>query len=412
MERGCDKASPNSIRVQSIMPFSAIICASRQASDSPAILRANLRFASQTLLEYQVRQAAEAGAEQVMVLVGAVTQPLSRAIDRLTADGIAVTIVRDMVSLLREAPREQDMLLVADGIVAPQRLYTQLAGQSGTALVTIDDGAATANLERIDADQRWAGLARIAPDVLFGTLDMIGDWDLELTLVRAAVQAGAVRIPVSQDEVLEARLALVDRQAGADLVAAALLARPSGGGEIAGAERYLLSPLASQLSPMLLRGQVPPGQVRIGAVVVAAIGMVAVLLHWPLLGLLLFLAALILSLTVDSLVRLARRGGMDGVIGILPQAFVILGLGLAGNEAGLGIEGLYLAGLLGILAAGQRRKRFPAGRPWAVFTPGSAVLLLLLVALGGYFRFGLRAAIICSILSLAWATLGPRAERA
>jgi hypothetical protein len=397
------------------MSFSAIICASRPASDSPAILRANLRFAGQTLLEYQVRQAAEAGAGQVMILVAAVTQPLSQAMDRLTADGIKVTIVRDMVSLMREVPRDQDMLVVADGVIVPQHYYTLMGGEHGAAILVVDDNAASANFERVDAGQRWAGLARVTPDVLFGTLDMIGDWDLELTLMRAVVQARAHRVLVSHDEVIEARLALIHRQAEADLVAQALLMRPSGGtgagpdGDV-GAERYVLEPLAAHFAPMLLRSQVPAGQVRGGALGTASIGIIAALLHWPMVALLLFLVAIVLALTVDRLVRLARRGGKDGWSALLPQEIVIAGIGLIANDAGHGMEGLYLAGLLGILLVGQHQGRFGVVRKWAMFTPGTAILLLLLTTGGGYFGFGLSLSVLCAILSLGVAVIGRKGQ--
>lgn len=392
------------------MSFSAIICASQPATDSAGVLRANLNFAGQTLLEYQVRQAAEAGASRVMILIGAVTQPLSRAIDRLTADGIIVNIVRDMVSLLREAPREQDMLVVADGLVAPQRFYNAIAEREGGVLLAIDDSAATANFERIDSSQRWAGLARVAPAVLFGTLDMIGDWDLELTLMRAAVQAGADRILIGQDEVLEARLALIDRQAGADLVAQALLIRRAGPVDEAGAERYIFGPVASRIAPALLRSQAPVAQVRLAAVAVAAMGVVAALLDSPVMGLVLFGVAIILALTVDRLVRLARRGGMEGWIGLAPQWLVLVGIALLGRSEGGGVEGLYLAALLGILLIGLRRRRLASAPAWARFTPGTAVLLLFLTTAGGYFMFGLRASVICAILSLGAAVIAPNSK--
>ncbi|HEX7784129.1 MAG TPA: hypothetical protein VF509_15100 [Sphingobium sp.] len=389
------------------MSFSAIICASRPASDSPGILRANLHFAGQSLLEYQVRQAAEAGAEQVMILVGAVTQPLSRAIDRLTADGISVSIVRDMVSLLREAPRDRDMMIVADGAVAPQRFYAAMAAQPGNVLLVTEDSATTAGFERIDAGQRWAGIARVSPDVLFGTLDMIGDWDLELTMVRALVQAGSHRIGVAPEEVIEARLALLSSQAEADLVSRALLVSKRAPAGEAGAERIILAPLAARIAPEFLRSQVPAAHVRAGAIAVALIGVVATLLGWPMIALLLYLAAILLSLTVDRLVQLARRGGLDGWVGIMPHLIVLAGVALLGSEADRTMDGLYLAGLLAILMLGLRSGRFQGARKWSILTPGSALLLLLATTGGGYFHFGLTLSIACAILSLGFAVLGP-----
>ena len=57
-------------------------------------LRATLVFAGQTLVEYQARQAAEAGAGHISIHVGAITPSLTRSVDRLLADGINVSLVR------------------------------------------------------------------------------------------------------------------------------------------------------------------------------------------------------------------------------------------------------------------------------------------------------------------------------
>ncbi|KAK0357858.1 hypothetical protein LTR94_037732, partial [Friedmanniomyces endolithicus] len=74
---------------------------------------------------------------------------------------------------------------------------------------------------------------------------MIGDWDLALTLVRTAVQKGARRITVPQDDLLEGRVALVETQAQADLVAQAVTAVGAVQAQARGGiEHYLLAPVA------------------------------------------------------------------------------------------------------------------------------------------------------------------------
>ena len=182
------------------MTFAAILSASRASTDSAGSLRASLHFAGQTLVEYQARQAARAGADRIMILVSVITPALSQAVDRLSADGLAVALVRDMVSMVRDAPRNTDVMLVADGAIVSHAHFSAMAEREGNALLVTDDSRASAPFERIDAGQRWAGLARISPDLLFSTLDMIGDWDLSLTLVRAAIQGSARRVTVPQDD--------------------------------------------------------------------------------------------------------------------------------------------------------------------------------------------------------------------
>lgn len=387
------------------MPFSAIICATKPAGEAAGVLRSGLSFAGQTLVEYQARQAAEAGAGHVMIVVGAVTQALSRAVDRLTADGISVALIRDMVSLIREAPRSADVLLVADGLIVPQRYYAQMGNESGNALLVVEENAATTNLERLNAHSRWAGIARFAPELLFNTLDMIGDWDLELTLVRAAVQSGYKPVHANIEDVMEGRLALVSRQADADLVTEALLARPATPTGEAGAERYLLGPLANLLAPALLRAQVPAGQARMAAFAVGALGLITAFLAWPIIALILCLAGIALSLTADNLAALARRGGQDIWASLGVQAIVIVSLALVAVNADRMLDGLYLALSLAMSALALRAMGRTARWTWAMMTPGSACCLILLAALAGYVQAGFVAVICVAILSLGMALL-------
>lgn len=378
------------------MSFAAILSASRTTADSPAGLRASLHFAGQTLVEYQARQAARAGADRIMILVSVITPAISQAVDRLSADGIAVALVRDMVSMVRDAPRDSDALLVADGAIVSQAHVDGIGGIEGDALLVTDDSRAAAPFERIDAGQRWAGLARISPALLFGTLDMIGDWDLSLTLVRAAVQKGARRLTVPQDDLLEGRVALVETQQQADLVAQAVTAAGSGRGPARGGiDHYLLAPLARIASPSLMRMQVPAFQLRIAAIALGVVALVPIALQWPLTGFMLLLLALLLSEISDRLDELALRSPPRGWIAFCAPAAALVGIVIAAATP----MAADLAVLLGILAVAERWRRTGQARPWMILTPATALLLLIGAGLFGLLAEGLRLATLLAILS-------------
>ncbi|WP_340264401.1 hypothetical protein [Sphingobium mellinum] len=379
------------------MTFAAILSASRAASqDSAGSLRASLHFAGQTLVEYQARQAVRAGADRIMILVSVITPALSQAVDRLSADGIAVALVRDMVSMVRDAPRDSDVLLVADGVIVGQDHFNAMAEREGAALLVTDDSRASASLERIDAGQRWAGLARVTPDLLFGTLDMIGDWDLSLTLVRAAVQHGARRVTVPQDDLMTGRVALVDGQQQADLVAQAAM---SGGSRSArgrgAAEYYLLGPAARMLSPGLMRTQVPATQVRVAAMVLAAIALVPIELLWRTGGFVLLLIALLMAEVADRLDELALRSPPAGWTAFIIPFLATGGISLAGGST----LATYLALLLSVIQLAERWQKLGGARPWMVLTPASALLLLSLTSLTGTLAFGYDLAMLFAIAS-------------
>ena len=379
------------------MSFAAILSASRASADSPAGLRASLYFAGQTLVEYQARQATQAGAERIMILVSVITPALSQAVDRLSADGIAVALVRDMVSMVRDAPRDSDVLLVADGAIVSQAHFDGIGAANGNVMLVTDDSRASEPFERIDAGQRWAGLARISPDLLFGTLDMIGDWDLALTLVRTAVQKGATRMTVPQDDLLEGRVAMVESQVQADLVALAVTAAGTARTHSRGGmEYYLLAPLARIVSPSLMRMQVPGLQVRIAAIALGAVALVPIGLGWPLTGFCLLIGALLLSEISDRLGALALRTPSMGWFAFGAPAMVLAGIVFAGGTT-LAVD---LALLLAILMVADRWGKAASARSWMIFTPGTATLILILSGLVGAMASGFRVAILLAIASV------------
>ena len=366
-------------------------------ADSSAGLRASLHFAGQTLVEYQARQAVRAGADRILIMVSVITPALSQAVDRLSADGIAVALIRDMVTMVRDAPRDADVLLVADGAIIAQGHVDGLGQADGDALLVTDDSRASAPFERIDAGQRWAGIARFSPALLFGTLDMIGDWDLALTLVRAAVQKGARRITVPQDDLLEGRVAMVESQEQADLVAQAVTAAGAVKGRSRGGiEHLLLAPLARMIGPGLMRMQVPAMQVRIAGMVLGAIALVPIELLWTLTGFALLLLALLLAETADRLDELALRAPPQGWFAFVTPLTILAALVIAGGTT----QAMDLVLLLAIVMVADRWRLTGHARPWMIVTPGTILLLLVLAGLVGLLGEAFRIAMLAVIGSV------------
>src|SRR5215218_4997403 len=90
-------------------------------------LRALLPLSGRTLLEYQVRCAAAAGAQPIVVVVERVPQALQDALERLRLDGlnpVAVSDVHDAVSRFDAGSR---ILMIGDGIAAAADLMVEIA---------------------------------------------------------------------------------------------------------------------------------------------------------------------------------------------------------------------------------------------------------------------------------------------
>jgi hypothetical protein len=177
------------------MPVGALIGA-YQENDSGE-LRALLPLAGRTLIEYQARCAAAAGAAPIVVLVERVPPALHEALERLRADGLAVIPVSDGNEAASRFEAGSLILLVGDGVAAPAELLAQLAEEPEPAVATVPDDEAHEAYERIDATSRWAGVALVDGRTLGATAAMLGDWDLQSTLLRRALQDGALRVRVA-----------------------------------------------------------------------------------------------------------------------------------------------------------------------------------------------------------------------
>jgi len=162
--------------------------------DESGGLRALLPLAGRTLIEYQARCASAAGAAPIVVVVERVPQALQDSFERLRLDGIGVFPVSDVNEAVSRFEAGAEILLIGDGIAPPVDLVVTLAEQSEAAVATVPDDEQHEAYERIDAESRWAGVAVVDARTLGSTAAMLGDWDLQSTLLRRTIQDGARRI--------------------------------------------------------------------------------------------------------------------------------------------------------------------------------------------------------------------------
>src|SRR5437016_3312273 len=112
-------------------------------------LRALLPLAGRTLIEYQVRCAAAAGAAPIVVVVERVPQALQDAFERLRLDGIGAFPVSDINEAVSRFEAGSRILLIGDGIAPPAELVASIAEEPEPAVATVADDEAHGSFERI-----------------------------------------------------------------------------------------------------------------------------------------------------------------------------------------------------------------------------------------------------------------------
>lgn len=388
------------------MTLAALIAAYHEADDAGGGLRATLQVAGRTLVERQVRLAVGAGADPVVVVVERVTAALSSALDGLRADGVAIVLARSAEEAAAAVESSDRVLLVGDGLVAPEAVIARLVAIDGPAILVVPDLRVDDRYERIDAQSRWAGLALIDGDMLKQTASMLRDWDLQSTLLRRAVQAGARQISVRGDA--EDELPLV-AETSEDLVE--LEAQIVAGAHVRSTDwvsRYLLGPIERLAARTLMPTAVTPTALGLGATLLMGLAGLAFGKDWLGLGMAFLLIATPLDGIAERLgsVRLQGTRGPSWWGALLPAiaagVLLILAFSLAETRGWgcVALAGAIIAFVvaLRIEAAGRE----VPGRHWLA-EPKGMTWLMLPFAIANMWPAGLTALACYAGASFFWA---------
>ena len=179
------------------MALGALIGAYQE--DDSGGLTALLPLAGRTLVEYQVRCAAAAGASPVVVLVERIPFDLNQAFERLRHEGLNLVLVSDGTEAATRFEAGELILMIGDGVAPPLELLTGLSDDQDAIILTVPDDEAHEAYERIDGATRWSGVALVDGRTLGSTAAVLGDWDLPSTLLRRSLQAGARTVSVASE---------------------------------------------------------------------------------------------------------------------------------------------------------------------------------------------------------------------
>jgi hypothetical protein len=365
------------------MALGALIGAYQE--DDSGSLRALLPLAGRTLIEYQARCAAAAGAAPIIVMVERVPQGLQDAFERLRLDGIGVFPVSDVHDAVSRFEAGSMILLVGDGVAASAELVATIAEEPEPAIATVPDDELHDAFERIDAGSRWAGVAVVNAQTLGSTAAMLGDWDLQSTLLRRALQDGALRLPVtagSGEPLIAERPEQLDEfQRG--MVAASRQSRRDW------ASRYVLPPVEEFATEHLMETAVRPGWLMWGALGLTLAGAAVFARGWLVAGLILLILSTPLDTIASRLATLRLRplpARMLSRMALWPAAGVaLLALALWQSRHGAGWGAIMAAVAAIAFAQAARTEGAGADVPGSVwlFSRRNAILAGIPFAIGG-----------------------------
>lgn len=363
-------------------------------------LRAELHLAGQTVLEHQARLLAAAGAARVILIAENLPSSLAGAVARLRRDGVALEVVRQVDEVAQRVQPDERLLLLADGVVTDAAATEQLLATPAPAILILPDAAETRGWELIDATSRWAGAMLVDGDLVRRTARMLGEWELQSTLLRNAIQAGAERVPVQGGV-----LARVDGTASAQS-AEQRISQAAARRHVGLLDRYVFDPLARLAAPRAMAAMIDPAWLRGGAAGLLILAAMLLLIGWRTTG----LAAALLSGPVDTLgrhlaalsMRLRRDSGFWTRARLGAGAIALTALGWNLRDLGWGAVALTTS-TIGFMAALFEHERWigrPVPRPLWLAEPDALIWLLLPFAAAGWWTAGLTAQVLLAFASL------------
>jgi hypothetical protein len=367
----------------------------------PGGLRALLPLAGMSVVEHQARRAIEAGAARVLLLIDEGPGELLEAVARLRHDGIQTGMAQGIDQVADAVGEDETVLLIAEACLPEVGLLRAVGRAHVPALAVLPDTPEHSQFERIDAEQRWAGVALLDGHRLAETAAMIGAWDPVSTLLRRAVQEGAGRIDAARAPILATDAAAL---AAAEQAILAGARKPAD--DLIG--RVLFAPTEELAMPLLLARKTEANVVAGVGALLAFVGGALSLAGWrwlPLTGLLLSGLA---AAGAARLGRIRQRSRFqERLFGWVRLAGVGLGaaglsrlLATASGQWGWWLTGgLLVAAMLGLAA---ERRLSPARPPIWLASVDTLIWVMLPFAAFGHWDWGLGAVTLYAAASFVW----------
>lgn len=382
--------------------LAGLIFAQEEAEDRPDRLIATLPFAGATLIEHHARQLVNAGAAQVIVVANQLPPELLGALSRVARLGVAVDTVRSATEAASKLHPLSRVLMLADGLVATDKMVAALAKEGGDALLVVT-GDGTGDLELLGGNMAWAGVARLQAQRVVEVAALPRDYNMQSALVRVAEQAGALHLVLPEGSegaghgLARGEQALSTR--GRQMLSALFAGRRNW------IERWVFAPAGRLALPPLVDRGIAASAVAGFTGVLAVIAAALLLRGFSGGGTLLAMVATVLASVGVALgtlrgERRAARWLRTGVTVVPLVSTLLLGWSLWGEG---GHEGSLVAAIfLAILASlGERAMTLPRDTWWG--SPPAYLLVVLPTALLGFAELGIGAASLYAAATLALA---------
>lgn len=144
---------------------------------------------SHTVIEEQIEQLIRLKFNQIFLYVGQLSSALTDIIDSYKNRNVEIILIRTALDLKSKLGGDP-FLLLGDSIIIKDEIIVQhiLKCDQKPKLFVLDSRDENAAFERLDLNNRWAGLALLSGNIFSNITNVADDWSVESLLVRMALQ--------------------------------------------------------------------------------------------------------------------------------------------------------------------------------------------------------------------------------
>lgn len=308
----------------------ALLSCVEAVAGEPQGLRSDLTVGGRSLARHQLGLALALGCMRIIVVSESLTSDLVDLQRAAEARGARFHLAASAHALLPLVTAEDDLIVIADGLLAlPTLAYPLLDEAAGVLALPIDAGLA-AGFERIDINHAFAGAMRLPGRMVAALADLPPEWSPQAALLRIAVQ-GRLPLRVLPDGALgEGRWQLLRSEDEAHRAEPLWLREHTASEHVRSPGEWIAARLVETIGPALLHAGTRPVVVALGGAVALLLGMGAGWFGWRTPGFALLALAWLQGRVSSLLVRIERQSLLETVrgmsTGIWYEALIDLGL--------------------------------------------------------------------------------------
>lgn len=187
--------------IQEDFEIIALLCVGEVAQYNNEAITPLTPLFGQPMVHHFIKGLEKLGISKFYIGVDTVPGALLAYRDAASKDGIDVQFVRDPASVAKDMNQRTRALIVrADTLHAPAFVH-QLLSKNQPLIAAVEERAENQIFERIDLNNRWAGVALLERHTLMALSHMPEGWDMASALLRQAVQDAVALSPVRQADI-------------------------------------------------------------------------------------------------------------------------------------------------------------------------------------------------------------------